>query len=176
MNKENKLVPLREAKNEVKIVTQRLALLHLSFSRILVDELGWKKGKQLILKAIKEYGKRITERTKKGFQSLPKYGFWENRKGKVIEGCEFGKLVQEYKEEDIGSLYCLVDAAKTMFTNPDEKLIHTKCLAIGDKHCDFATIPAAEKDRESFFAKNKDWSHLDPRLAKFYNNKTESTK
>ena len=56
MNKENgEMIPLNEAENEVKVVTQRLALLHLAYAKTIVEEFGWSKGKILVLKAIKEY-------------------------------------------------------------------------------------------------------------------------
>lgn len=164
------MVPLREAENEVKVVTWRLALLHLAYARTLVDEFGWEKGKQLVLNAIKEYGRRVADRTKWGYQSLPKYGFWERREDKPPL-CELGKIVLDSGEMDIGSLYCLIDPAKTMFANPGEKLIHTKCLTIGDEHCEFATVPTTKKDREDFFTKNMDWSHVDPRLEEYYKKK-----
>jgi len=169
-NKNEEMVPLSDAENEVKVVTHRLALLHLAFARTLVDEFGWKKGKQLILNAIKEYGRRVAERTKRGHQSLPKYGFWERREGKPPL-CELGKIVLEHDEMDIGSLYCLIDPAKTMYANPDEKLVHTKCLTVGDKHCEFETVPTTQEDREDFFSEGSDWSHVDPRLNEFYKKK-----
>jgi hypothetical protein len=164
------MVLLSEAENEVKVVTQRLALLHLAYGRILVDNFGWEKGKQLILNAIKEYAKRVAERTKQGHQSLPKYGFWERREGRPPI-CELGKLVLTYDEMDIGSLYCLVDPAKIMFANPNEKLIHTKCLTVGDEYCEFKTMPTTQKEREDLFGKDKDWSHVDPVLDEFYKKK-----
>ena len=84
------MVPLSEAENEVKVATQRLALLHLAYGRVLVDEFGWEKGKQLIMDSIKEYARRVAERTKAGHQGLPKYGFWERREdGPPI--CEQGR-------------------------------------------------------------------------------------
>lgn len=169
------MVPLSEAENEVKVVTQRLALLHLAYAKTLVDEFGWDKGKLLILKAIKEYGRRVAERARRGLQTLPKYGFWERREGKPPL-CELGKIVLEYGELDIGSLYCLIDAAKTMFANPEEKLIHTKCMTVGDEHCEFMRVPTKRKDREDFFSRNKDWSHVDPRLYKFYKEREEGFK
>jgi hypothetical protein len=165
-----KMVPLKEAEHEVKVVTQRLALLHLAYAKTLVKEFGWKQGKLLVLKAMKEYGLRVADRTQRGFQSLPKYGFWETREGKP-RLCELGKLIQEYDEGDIGSLYCLIDPAKTMAMNPHEKLIHTKCLPLGDDRCEFVTVPTTEKDRADFFAENNDWSHVDPRLGAFYEKK-----
>lgn len=164
------MVPISEAENEVKVVTQRLALLHLAYAQTLVKKFGWENGKLIVLKAIKEYGMRVAERKKSGFQSLPKYGFWERRDNKPPQ-CELGKLVLEYGEEDIGSLYCLVDPAKTMSSNPEEKLIHTKCLTVGDKYCEFATVPTTNEDKNDFFAENKDWSHVDPRLSNFYKKK-----
>ena len=170
---EVKMVPLTEAENEVKVVTHRLALLHLAFARTLVDEFGWERGKQLVLDAMKEYGRRVAERTEKGHQSLPKYGFWERREGKPPI-CELGKIVLEYDEMDIGSLYCLIDPAKTMWANPDEKLVHTKCLTVGDEHCEFETVPTSEGERDDFFSKGKDWAHVDPRLDEYYKEKEES--
>jgi hypothetical protein len=166
-DKDAEMVPLSEAENEVKVVTQRLALLHLAYGRTLVDEFGWEKGKQLIMNAIKEYARRVAERTKQGHQGLPKYGFWEQREGKPPL-CELGKIVREYDEKDIGSLYCLIDPAKIMFANPEEKLVHTKAYTVGDDSCEFETVPTTEKDREDLFGENRDWSHVDPRLDEYY--------
>lgn len=169
-NETEAMVPLREAENEVKVVTQRLALLHLAYARTLVDAFGWREGKRLVLQAIKEYGRRVADRTRRGHQSLPKYGFWERREGQP-QLCELGKLVVESGETDIGSLYCLIDAAKTMFATPEQKLIHTQCLTVGDDHCAFATVPTTAQDRAAFFAEAQDWSPVDPRLDAFYRQK-----
>ena len=76
---------------------------------------------------------------------------------------------------DIGSLYCLIDPAKIMFANPDEKLIHTKCLTVGDEHCEFKTVPATEKDKQDLFGEDRDWSHVDPVLDDFYKKKHGKT-
>ena len=169
------MVSLAEAENEVKVTTQRLALLHLSYAKTLVDEFGWDKGKLLVLKAMKEYGTRVAERTKRGYQSLPKYGFWERREGKPPL-CELGKVVLEYDEKDIGSLYCLIDPAKTMADNPDSKLIHTKCLTVGDDHCEFATVPTTSEDRRAFSSGLDDWSFIDPHLGEFYKKRDAQAK
>jgi len=153
-------VPLAEAENEVKVVTQRLALLHLAFSKTLVEEYGWERGKELILLSIKRYGQYVAERTKKGLQSLPKYGFWERRDGRP-HLCELGKIMVEMGEPELGSLYCLIDPAKTMAADPSKKLIHTKCMILGDDECGFETLPTTDVEREDF-AKDGDWSHVDP--------------
>jgi hypothetical protein len=153
-------VPLAEAENEVKVVTQRLALLHLAFSKTLVEEYGWERGKELILKSIKRYGEYVAERTKRGHQSLPKYGFWERREGRPSL-CELGKIMVEMGEPELGSLYCLIDPAKTMAADPRMKMIHTKCMILGDDECSFETVPTTEEEREDF-TKDRDWSHVDP--------------
>ena len=61
MTNSQETVALEEARGQVSKVCRRLGLLHLSFAKTLVEELGEKKGKQLVLKAIKDYGTRIGE-------------------------------------------------------------------------------------------------------------------
>lgn len=169
MSEQREMVPLTEAENEVKVTTQRLALLHLAFAKTLVKEYGWERGKQLVMNAIKQYGEYVAERTKKGDQSLPKYGFWERREGKPPL-CELGKIMIEYGEPELGSLYCLIDPAKTMAANPEEKMIHTKCMIFGDDQCSFDTVPTSDKDLEDF-AHNKDWAHVDPIIDEYIKKK-----
>jgi hypothetical protein len=153
-------VPLAEAENEVKVVAQRLALLHLAYSKTLVEEFGWERGKELILRSIKRYGGYVAERTKMGHQSLPRYGFWERREGKPSL-CELGKIMREMGEPELGSLYCLIDPAKTMAADPHRKMIHTRCMILGDDDCGFETIPTTEEERGDF-AEDRDWSRVDP--------------
>ena len=98
---EGEAVSLEEAKRQVELTSQRIGLLHLSFARAIVDELGDEKGKELILKAIKDYGKRCGERVKKGVVAqgldlapgnygagsaadLPKFGMHD---GREVVGC-----------------------------------------------------------------------------------------
>ena len=161
----DEMVPLAEAENEVKVVTQRLALLHLAFSRTIVDTLGWADGKQLILDSIKQYGEYVAERTKQGHQGLPKYGFWENRDDKPPL-CELGKIMLELGEPELGAMYCLIDPAKTMAADPSKKMIHTRCMILGHDECQFETIPTSEEERASFM-KGKDWAFVDPVVDEF---------
>ena len=58
------VVPLKEVREQVEVAITRLALLHLSFAKTLVQELGERKGKELAVKSILEYGRRVGERTK----------------------------------------------------------------------------------------------------------------
>jgi hypothetical protein len=166
------MVPLKEAKEQVAIAIGRTALLHLAFSRTLVDELGEEKGKELILKSILEYGKRVGERVKEGRPDLPKYGVHGGRTpdGKVYD-CVFAKIFREYDELDLGCLYCYVDAAKSMAQDPTHKLMHKDCAACGDDFCTFAVVPTTEKERKDFVNRSKDWKHVDPRLAQGIKNK-----
>jgi len=161
----DEMVPLAEAENEVKVVTQRLALLHLAFSRTIVDNLGWDAGKQLILDSIKQYGEYVAERTKQGHQGLPKYGFWENREDKPPL-CELGKIMLELGEPELGAMYCLIDPAKTMAADPNKKMIHTRCMILGHDECQFDTIPTSDEEKESF-KKGIDWGFVDPVIDEF---------
>ncbi len=155
-----KMIPLKEAENEVKVVTQRLALLHLAYAKTLVDEFGWERGKRLILRSMKRYGVYVANWTASGHQGLPKYGFWERREGKP-DLCELGKVMIELGEPELGALYCLIDPAKTMAADPGKKMIHTKNVILGDEGCGFTTVPTTEEDRRDF-EEDGDWAHADP--------------
>lgn len=153
-------VPLSEAENEVKVVTQRLALLHLSYAKTLVEEFGWERGKMLILRSMKRYGVYVANWTGAGHQGLPRYGFWERREGRP-DLCELGKVMIELGEPELGALYCLIDPAKTMAADPGRKMIHTKCMILGDDECRFAIVPTTEGERRDL-AEDGDWAHVDP--------------
>jgi uncharacterized protein (UPF0128 family) len=97
------MVPLKEAEHQVKVVTQRLALLHLAYAKTLVKEFGWEKGKLLVLKAIKNYGLRVADRTQRGFQSLPKYGFAGKVGARVGRRRYWQSLLPHRRREDYGN-------------------------------------------------------------------------
>ncbi len=165
MTGEDDRVPLSEASREVEVAMTRLALMHLSFSKTLIEELGEEKGKELVIKSIMEYGKLVGERVKRGLPDLPKYGVY----GECVEGrvydCILAKIFREYGEEDLGRLYCYIDSAKTMAADPYQKLIHKECAACGDDYCTFCSAPTTEKERQDFRRKEAGWREVDPRLA-----------
>ncbi len=182
MATEEKTVALEEAKEQVRKVCARLGLLHIAFARTLVDELGEKKGKELILKAIKAYGTKVGEEAKanaaakgldnslENFKSdLPLYGMHdggekvevEGEKRSIAYGCVMGKVWNELGEGELGRLYCYVDPAKYMAFNPDYKLVHVKALPDGDECCELVVRPTTEQERKDFADKDKDWSYLD---------------
>lgn len=180
MNKET--VTLEEAKEQVRKVCLRLGLLHLSFAKTLVKELGEKKGRELILKSIKDYGIRIGKQVKNNVtargldnnpanykEDLPLYGMHDGIEEVEVDGekrmraygCVMGKLWNKLGEEELGRFYCYVDPAKYMAFNPNFKLIHTKTLPDGDEYCELVVRPTTEQEKKDFLDKDKDWSYID---------------
>ena len=183
------VVLLKDAIEQVKTAVSRIALIHLGFSKTLVGELGEKKGKALIIKSMMEYGKLVGKQTRKGKQDLPHYGihdkylyddheFVDTRKCPVppgkdfdftryrVYGCVLAKVFREFDEEELGRLYCYVDSAKSMATDPSHKLIHTACEPLGDDCCAFDMVSTSEKEREDFENKTENWKAVDPILDK----------
>jgi len=177
-----KKVSLEEAKEQVRKVCKRLALLHLSFSKVINSELGGVKGKKLILKAIKDYGTRIGKEAKEAVtaqgikndpenykKDLPLYGMHDGMEKVDINGekriraygCVMGKLWKELGEDEIGRFYCYVDPAKYMAYNPNFKLIHTKAIPDGNEYCEFIIKSTTKQERKDFFEEDKDWSYID---------------
>lgn len=184
--KSGKTISLDEAKREVEVTSRRLALLHLSYAKTLIEELGEERGRTLIAKAIKNYGIRIGEKTKKdvldqrlenspeNFSAgeslrIPKFGMHERIETFEVEGerrmraygCVLAKLWKEYGEEKLGRLYCYVDIAKYMAYNPNYKFMHIKTLPDGDDDCEFAVRPTTEKERKDFATEDADWLYID---------------
>lgn len=184
-SEKEKTIPLEDAEEEVAIVSRRLALLHLSYAKTLINEFEEEKGKSIILKAIKEYGKRVGEKTReevleKGLEPtpenfsegeslrVPKFGMHEKIEEAEVEGekriraykCEMGEFWKEEGEEEIGRLYCYVDPAKYISYNPDYKLIHTKTLPDGDELCELVVRPTTDEEKKDF-EEDKDWRYID---------------
>jgi hypothetical protein len=189
MTDSEEVVPLTDAIEQVKAAVARIALIHLGYAKTLVEELGEKKGKELIIKSMIEYGKLVGENVRKGGQDLPFYGlhdkytyedheFFDTRKCPVargkdfdfsryrVIGCMLAKVFRELGEEELGRLYCYVDSAKSMATDPSRKLIHTACEPLGDDCCAFDMVSTSEKERKDFENKTENWREVDPILDK----------
>ena len=67
---------------------------------------------------------------------------------------------KEYGGEELGRLYCLVDAAQFMSFNPETKFVHLKTIPDGDDCCELVFRPTTEQERKDF-EKDRDWSYLD---------------
>jgi hypothetical protein len=184
--KKERIIPLEEAERAVESASRRIALLHLSYAKTLITELGEKTGNELIAKAIKDFGIRIGEKTKKevldkGLQTspenfsagmsyaIPRFGMHERIETVKVEGeqriraygCVLANVWREYGEEKLGRLYCYMDVAKYMSYNPNYKLVHTKAIPDGDDYCELAVRSTTEKERKDFSTKNKDWLYID---------------
>jgi hypothetical protein len=170
MDEKIESVPLKEAIKEVEIAITRLALLHLSFSKILVEEFGDERGSELVIKSIMEYGRRINEVVNKGGEDLPKWGVYsgevhQDEKGRYhVTGCNLAKIFNQFNELNLGRLYCYVDSAKSMDSDPTKKLVHTFCEACGDDHCTLEFVDTTEEERINFKERNMKWKYVDLRL------------
>ncbi len=182
------MIPLEKAEKEVDLAARRIGMLHLAFARTLVEKLGEKKGEEMILSAIKRYGKMVGEKTKESVlaedwelkpenfgqgssRTLPKFGNCESaeilskengkKKSKVC-GCSMGKVWRELDEEKLGRLYCYVDIAKYMYYNPDYKLIHHQTMPESGKDCClFEVKETSEGEKELFYSEEADWIKLE---------------
>lgn len=168
---ETETIPLEEAKKEVGVAITRLALMHLAYSKTLIEELGEKRGEELILRSILEYGRRIAEIVKQGGQDLPSYGVYsgeayQDDKGRYnVTGCNLARIFQQYDELNLGRYYCYVDPAKSMASDLGKKLIHTSCEARGDDRCTLEFLTTTKEDRDAFSSNDINlWKHSDPYL------------
>ena len=182
-NKErDQQVNLEDAKEQIKKVCRRLALLHLSYAKTIINELGDIEGKKLVLKAIKDYGMRIGKSVKEIViaqgnnnepeyyrEDLPLYGMHERIEEVNVDGqkrirsygCVMGQLWKDLEEDEIGRLYCYVDPAKYMAYNPKFALVHKKSIPDGDQYCEFIIKMTTIKEREDFLDDDMDWSYID---------------
>jgi hypothetical protein len=177
-------IPLAQAEAQVALAVERVALLHLAYAEMLVDELGETRGKALIVKAIRRYGEKIAAKARQAAQAqgLPlepeHYGAggpnWpsigsadeageievEGETRTTIRGCGLAKTWREQGNESLGRLYCLVDAAKMMAYNPAYKVIHLQAEPDGDGCCELVLRETTEQERQDF-GEDRDWSYLD---------------
>lgn len=186
MATEKETVTLEEAAQAVEATARRIALLHLSYAKTLVEELGEERGRELITKSIRDFGVRMGEKTREevldqrlepipeNFNAgksyrIPRFGMSErvetvevnNEVRTRVHGCVLARVWQEYGEEKLGRLYCYVDPAKYMEYNPDYKQVHTKAVPDSDEFCEMTVRPTTEYEREVFLAKDKDWLQVD---------------
>ncbi len=176
------MILLKEAAREVELVSRRVALLHLSYAKMLTEEFGERHGKELILKAIKDYGKCIGEKRRDEIEErgmepvpenfgkgdamrIPRFGMHsrleDSGRSMKLHGCVMGKLWREYGEEDLGKLYCYVDPAKYMGFNEYYIQVHEKAMPAGHEYCEFMVRPSTEAEKELFSSEEKDFSDID---------------
>jgi len=158
MSAQKEKISKEEAFRQVKSMITRAALIHYSFAKTLVEELGEKRGKALTKKASLLYGKIVGQRvrektlakglplTRENFQDdLPALGWAERERVKVggetrsrVHTCHLAQVWQELGAPDLGRLYCYVDQGKYRAYNPDLRCVHVKNVLDGDPYCELA--------------------------------------
>ncbi|MDR3121220.1 MAG: L-2-amino-thiazoline-4-carboxylic acid hydrolase [Clostridiales bacterium] len=191
MAEKTETVSLEDAKEQVRKVCIRLGLLHLAFARTLVDEFGEEKGKELILKAIKDYGTRVAERGKAAVTAaggdpakdpfpgdLPAYGMTDSAAGEILEpgeneirrfkgpGCVMSEVWREYGESELGRLYCFVDPVKSLAYNPATVHYHAQAGESpgGGWICEHVIKYTTQRERDDFANSDKSsaWINVEP--------------
>jgi hypothetical protein len=168
MNTEKELLTKEEATRQVLSIVKRMALLHYSFARTLVEKLGEKKGKEIAREAAEFYGelvgKKVLQNTlAKGLQpipenyqeDLPSLGW--NIERVIIEGeprarvhdCNLAQVWKELGEPSLGRLYCYMDQAKYAAYSPELECIHVKNILDGDPYCELAVRQVAREKKRS---------------------------
>jgi hypothetical protein len=164
MKNKGKTVSANEARKAIQAMSRRVGLLHLCYARQLVRELGEKRGRELIERAIWDYGTEVGKATRKRVEELDLEPNLSNMdrgsdlsplgfdfRSVTVDGesrsqspeCVLADVWREYGEEELGQLYCLVDPAKMQAYSPEFTLVHTKRIPLGDECCEFAVRPVA---------------------------------
>jgi hypothetical protein len=157
MSPKEETITREEATRQVLSIVRRMALLHYSFARTLVKELGENKGRQVTRKAIDFYGKQVGRKVRektlaKGLKTvpgnyqedLPRLGW--NIETVVIDGeprarvrdCNLAMAWKELGAPELGRLYCYMDQAKYQAYDPGLECVHEKNILDGDPYCELA--------------------------------------
>ena len=172
MTIENEQIPRRQAQAEVALAVERVALLHLAYDEMLVDEFGEARGRELAVKArqaARDQGLPLEpEHYGAGGPNWPSIGASDDVEQSEVEGemrtyirgCGLSKTWREQGGESLGRLYCLVDASKMMAYNPYYKVIHLQAEPDGDECCELVLRKTTAQEREDF-SEDRDWSYLD---------------
>ncbi len=177
-----------EAAGEVRLVSRRIALLHLAFSQAAVEALGDEAGRRLIVEAIRIYGTLIGREVRaavlrQGLDPTPEnFGVGDSRclptlgmhtGSETVEvdgerrarahGCVMADVWAEYGAlaQELGRLYCLVDPAKYMAYNPDYTMAHTRARPSGDAFCEFRIRRTTEEEKAAFAVGGATWTLAD---------------
>ena len=155
-----KMLTQEEATRQVLSIVNRMALLHYSYAKTLLKELGEKKGKGIVSKAIKFYGEQVGKQVRKKTlakglknhlenyqEDLPLFG-WNIEKVVVdgeprarIHACNLARAWNDLRAPALGRLYCHMDQAKYKSYNPALECVHVKNTLDGDPYCELAIRP-----------------------------------
>jgi nitroreductase len=171
-----------EALTEVNKALRRAALIYHHFAETLVQELGQKKGMELIHKAVEAYGKQVGTEARekalaKGFALTPEHFesdlpdiAWETEEVTVegeqrsrVSHCPLAAEWLAWGDRKTARLYCHVDQAKMRAFNPSLEYLHIRNILDGDPYCELAIRriskeePAAEKNEAVAHAGETVW-------------------
>jgi hypothetical protein len=167
MTDDQKRVSAAEARKAVRDISRRVGLLHMCYARTLVNELGEERGRELIKKAIWDYGTKIGERVRERVVAMGLEPTLENmgkgsdlspigfdHRSVEVDGeprdqfldCALAEPWMTYDEQELGGLYCLVDPAKTQAYNPNYTMVHVFKILNGHPHCEIAIRPVGQED------------------------------
>ncbi len=164
MAEEKEMIGKEEATRQVLSMVRRLALLHHSFAKTLVRELGEERGKEIIRKAIQFYGEQVGRKvreqtvakglktTVENYQEDLPWLAWNTEKV-IVEGesrarvhaCNLAQVWNELGEPGLGRLYCGMDQAKYKAYDPELECVHEKNVLDGDPYCELAVRPRKKK-------------------------------
>jgi len=163
---EQETITTAEAAAQIKLGLRRAALIYHHFARTLVDELGEKRGRELIKKAVESYGSHVgcearqkaedkkLDLKPENFESdLPKY-VWQTEEieidGEKRSRVYFCPLAAEWMalgDIKTARLYCFVDQAKMTAFNPQYEYVHLKNLLDGDPFCELVIRPVGSVEQ-----------------------------
>jgi nitroreductase len=181
MNESPEMIAKKEALEQVQLALRRTALIYHYFCETLTDELGEKKGLELIRKAVAAYGAHIgrdagSKARKKGLKLIPENYqddlpemAWESETVTIdgeerirVHHCPLAKEWLEWGDAQKARLYCFVDQAKMHAFNPDYEYIHIKNILEGDPYCELVVRPVKKvdtDDRTGVETKSEDTVH-----------------
>ncbi len=136
-----------EVAEQVRRLGRMFGLLFYHFSRLIIDELGEERGRELIREAIRRFGLERGRRMKKralalGLEptlenfgrvsDLPEIGWGEAPKERF---CPFAEVWFEKDALELGKLYCDVDVWKYKGYNPHIAVERKSWILDGDDEC-----------------------------------------
>ncbi|MBC9784818.1 L-2-amino-thiazoline-4-carboxylic acid hydrolase [Heliobacterium chlorum] len=157
MNGDAPVVPVEVAKEQVRQMGMMMASLYRHLAQSIVDEIGEERGKEVISRAIENYGSERGEKQRQRvlaaghahepqnygkLPDLPSFGWdvegvnGEDPTHIRITYCPFAAEWRDHGFEKLGRLYCAIDQAKYEAFHPDSDLVHLKNVLDGDRFCE----------------------------------------
>ena len=158
MNEES--ISKEEFMKEACKMARLFALLYYHFARVLVEEFGKDRGKELIVRAVKDFalergrkmreealrlGLSLTSQSMSELSDLPRYTFYTNEQG---THCPFADVWEEkgVLGQELGLLYCNInDPYKAKGFDSKARLYqYIKNRNLGHSECDHKNIEYLE--------------------------------